>query len=545
MGNDNERKHVAHVRLLVVEADTERWEATSFLLQQIENLLIDVDRASCPTDAAEKIIRDRHDLVLLSERVDEADGFDVLRATTRGGYVPPTILLRDDPAGGDRDGNGDGDGGDGNGNGSNGNGHGTAERAIPLGAARARPGITEELRRSELDATTMERAIVVSLDRSRSLARLHRTTTDRELTSFGADEGRFEWDLTTGELRVSEGWRRTIGHTASDREVDARECASLETREFWFERVHPADIDRLEAEIRAHLFGIAPTLRCEYRMRHMDGTYRWISTRGIVARDEAGKPLRIHGSSTDVTDRRIAAESVLARLCREIRDPVESIHHYVRLVLEGGRDALDEDQRGELKRALACAFRVERHVRDLSDVTRANACCMFVEPRPFILEKPIDDLVAADPILCELAEQKALDFEHEPPPEPYIVFADRDRVRQILECLLHNAAKFTPSGSRVRTRIFRSDDRADMICIEVRDEGHGIPPGRADRLFDRLYEPSDPAFEPTDPREGPGVGLYLAKELVVRQGGRIWVDSEPGSGASFRFTLPEFSEAAV
>ena len=309
--------------------------------------------------------------------------------------------------------------------------------------------------------------------------------------------------------------------------------------------MHPADIDRLESEIRAHLFGIAPTLRCEYRMRHQDGTYRWISTRAVASRDAAGKPLHIRGTSSDVTDRRLAAESVLARMCREIRDPVASIHHYVRFVLEGSDDSLDDRQRTDLKRALTSAARVRRHVRDLSDVARAHAGCMFVEPRPFVLEQPIDEIIAADPVLCELAGRKDVAFENEPPSEPYIVFADQQRFRQILECLLHNAAKFTPSGSRVHTRIFRSTDHRDMICVEVRDEGQGIAPARAGRLFDRLYEPSDPAFEPTDPREGPGIGLYLAKELVVRQGGKIWVESDAGEGSTFRFTLPEFSETAT
>jgi hypothetical protein len=120
------------------------------------------------------------------------------------------------------------------------------------------------------------------------------------------------------------------------------------------------------------------------------------------------------------------------------------------------------------------------------------------------------------------------------------VSADPTRIRQILIILIDNAIKFTPANGLVRVQARRLADDPHVLSLEVSDTGCGISPDMTEKIFERLFQASDPA--PAG-RDGLGLGLYICKELVTRQGGRISVDSTPGRGATFLVTLPVFSLA--
>jgi hypothetical protein len=119
-----------------------------------------------------------------------------------------------------------------------------------------------------------------------------------------------------------------------------------------------------------------------------------------------------------------------------------------------------------------------------------------------------------------------------------LVCADPMRVRQIFIILLDNAIKFTPSGGSVRIRAGELAEDPNTLVLEIMDSGCGIDPAMTERIFDRLFQASDPALAG---RQGLGLGLYICKELVARQGGRIWAGGTPGKGAVLSFTLPKFS----
>ena len=107
------------------------------------------------------------------------------------------------------------------------------------------------------------------------------------------------------------------------------------------------------------------------------------------------------------------------------------------------------------------------------------------------------------------------------------------RYRQILGNLIDNALKFTPEGGEVKVTVGRAEN--DSLETSVEDTGLGIPEKDVPRLFEHLFQASS-NFELR--RKGLGLGLYICKTLVSRQGGRIWVESRPGKGSAFRFTLP-------
>jgi signal transduction histidine kinase len=113
-----------------------------------------------------------------------------------------------------------------------------------------------------------------------------------------------------------------------------------------------------------------------------------------------------------------------------------------------------------------------------------------------------------------------------------VVVGDADRIRQVLVNLLDNAVKYSPDGGAVHVTAMRE---GRSVRIAVTDEGIGIERAEQGRVFERFYR-SDPNLEQSP--SGTGLGLYIARELVERMGGRIDVDSEPGGGSTFSFVLP-------
>jgi diguanylate cyclase (GGDEF)-like protein/PAS domain S-box-containing protein len=117
------------------------------------------------------------------------------------------------------------------------------------------------------------------------------------LAARGTNDGLWDWKLATGEVYFSSRWNHMLGHHDHDRWSDPDE---------WFNLIHPADRDRVKAEIAAHLEGQTPEFASEYRMRHMNGSYIWVLTRGIAVRNGEGTAIRMAGSQTDITEGKVA-----------------------------------------------------------------------------------------------------------------------------------------------------------------------------------------------------------------------------------------------
>ena len=113
------------------------------------------------------------------------------------------------------------------------------------------------------------------------------------------------------------------------------------------------------------------------------------------------------------------------------------------------------------------------------------------------------------------------------------VWADPDRVHQVLTNLLANAIKFSPPGSQVA--VAACPDAGGLVRLAVEDSGPGIPPTERERVFDKFYQVGRAERERPP---GTGLGLTIARHLVELHGGRIWVEDAPGGGAAFVLLLP-------
>jgi signal transduction histidine kinase len=254
---------------------------------------------------------------------------------------------------------------------------------------------------------------------------------------------------------------------------------------------------------------------------------------------------RLAGIAEDVTDLKAAEEKarrlavaeasvrardeVLAVVAHDLRNPLNAIAMAARLLQQQPQMEVDRRARHAqtIERAVHTA---DRLISDLLDVARIEAGQLVVEPQA----------VEVGPLLSEvqdvfqlIARDKGLTLECEVVDGIPRIAADRERLLQVIGNLVGNAVKFTPSGGRIGVQA-RSE--RDCVEISVSDTGPGIPREALLHVFDR-FSRGRPAE-----RRGLGLGLAIVQGIVEAHHGRVWAESEPGSGSTFRFTIPRAAE---
>lgn len=184
------------------------------------------------------------------------------------------------------------------------------------------------------------------------------------------------------------------------------------------------------------------------------------------------------------------------------------------------------DEAHTVERLRGQITRLNRLVEELLDVSRINIGKLAIVASP-------DDLASLARETVELLQLSAAGHMIALTTPDYLpTLMDRDRITQVLINLIGNAIKFSPEGSAVEVSLAAEGDKA---AVRVRDYGSGISPEHQAHIFERFYQ------APTAPGQnypGLGMGLHISSEIVKRHGGRIWVESAVGEGATFRFTLP-------
>ncbi len=232
-------------------------------------------------------------------------------------------------------------------------------------------------------------------------------------------------------------------------------------------------------------------------------------------------------------------DEFLSHVSHELRSPLTAIHQFVTILLDGLAGDLNSEQREYMEIALKNVYQLRAMISDLLEITRAETGKLTIEPQCVSIAKVVDETCGT---LQKNAAVKGIVLTTDVPNNLPFADADPVRIKQILVNLIDNGIKFTPENGTIFVRARTFDQDPNFLCISVADNGCGISPEDTEKIFDRLYQKEDRI---SGSRKGLGLGLYICRELVLRHGGKIWVESEIGEGSTFFFTFPVFSLAKL
>ena len=223
---------------------------------------------------------------------------------------------------------------------------------------------------------------------------------------------------------------------------------------------------------------------------------------------------------------RLKSEFVMA-VSHELQTPLTGLGMSVALLGEHVMDNLDEEDRELLAAANDEVFRLTALVRDLLDLSKIEAGRIELE----IVPTPVLDFAhRARAIFAGQLEAKAISLEVEMPGEPLEVRADANKMTWVITNLISNALRYVDEGGKIR---LGARPGPSFVEIWVEDDGPGIPTADQGRIFDKFVTVAHEGRG-----RGTGLGLTISREIVRAHGGTIWVESEPGRGSRFTFTLP-------
>ena len=232
-----------------------------------------------------------------------------------------------------------------------------------------------------------------------------------------------------------------------------------------------------------------------------------------------------------------ARDEMLAVVSHDLRNPVNAIGMIAGNLLKSTLSEIDGTVLTEYVRVIKqAAGQADALIQDLRDISGIEAGRLHVDPCAEDLGSVID---SATDLLGTLASEREIELRSEAMDTPITVYADSQRVHQVISNVVGNAIKFTPRSGRITIHAGRSGNEA---IVSVSDTGPGIPTEQLPLLFDRYWQASRTM------RGGAGLGLPIAKGIVEAHGGRIWVESTSGEGSTFCFSLPVYdavSDAAA
>jgi len=341
--------------------------------------------------------------------------------------------------------------------------------------------------------------------------------------------GLWDWDMRTNEVHYSDEWKRQLGH-APDEVAD--------NFDEWRVRVHPDDLEPALAAVNATLQDPRKPYDVVVRLRHKDGSWRWILGHASVLLDEAGRPERMVGSQIDITERRRLEERVIeAQKLESIGTLAAGIAHDFNNLLTamaGNVSLLRELPLGPpeapqlLKSVEDAVVRATALTKQLLTFAKGGA--------------PVREAASIRELLVDattfVARGSKARCEFDVAADLAAVNVDLGQFSQVIGNLVINAIQAMPQGGTLRLGAHNVQLAADevpglpagrAVRITVADEGGGIPPELLPRIFDPFF---------TTKAEGSGLGLSTSYAIVSRHGGRISVASTPGRGTVFTLHLP-------
>jgi PAS domain S-box-containing protein len=306
----------------------------------------------------------------------------------------------------------------------------------------------------------------------------------------------------------------------------------------WQEGVHPEDLP-LCIELYNTAFDERESFQMEYRLQRADGEYRWMLNTGKPRFLPDGSFAGYIGSCVDISDRREVEklkDEFISIVSHELRTPLTSIQGALDLLAGGALADRPEYAQHMLNIAAKNADRLVRLINDMLDIER-------IESGKVTMTKQVCDaadlMSSAVDALENMARQAKVNLSVSPLSAR--LWADPDRIIQVLTNLLSNAIKFSPPDSTVwltAEMVNREDSSSTStthILFKIKDRGRGIPVDKLETIFGRFQQ-----VDASDSRKkgGTGLGLAICRSIVHHHDGQIWAESVLGAGSTFYFTLP-------
>lgn len=244
--------------------------------------------------------------------------------------------------------------------------------------------------------------------------------------------------------------------------------------------------------------------------------------------DEATKELKQTNQKLLALDE--AKDEFVSMASHQLRTPLTSIKGYLSMVIEGDAGKINDTQKEMLGQAFFSSQRMVYLIADLLNVSRLKTGKFTIEPKPVYLPDVIESEISQ---LQEGAAAKNLKLTFDKPKEFPTMNLDEMKIRQVVMNFTDNAIYYTPSGGKITVEL---KETSKAVEFRVKDSGIGVPKSEQHKLFTKFYRAEN--ARKTRP-DGTGLGIFMAKKVVVAQGGSIIFESKEGKGSTFGFSFPK------
>jgi two-component system sensor histidine kinase VicK len=260
-----------------------------------------------------------------------------------------------------------------------------------------------------------------------------------------------------------------------------------------------------------------------------DDKLRWVRAYGKHEQDITGGSPHFSGIMIDITEQKmddIRKNDFIGMVSHELKTPLTSLKGYVQILGSKARKQEDSFMSNALQKAELQVNKMSSLINGFLNVSRLESGKIILDKQYFQLDKIVKEVIG-DTVMTTTSHTITLH-----PCGPFTIYADQDKIAAVVSNLLSNAVKYSPGGKNIELtcRLNRN-----MVELSVTDKGMGIREEDIEKLFERYYRVENKL---TKDISGFGIGLYLSAEIIAHHDGKIWVESEPGKGSTFYFSLP-------
>ncbi len=355
----------------------------------------------------------------------------------------------------------------------------------------------------------------------------------------GTNAGTWEWNVQTGETVINEIWANILGYTLEE--------LGHVTIQTWKKYVHPDDFEESVRLLKLHVSGEKKSYESEYRMLHKNGNWIWVLARGkVLSWTPEGKPLMMFGIHVDITQKKKREEEIKLANVRlqsaneelksfasvashDMKEPLRMISSFLELLEKRYRPVLDEKGLQYIKFASEGAKRLSQLTGDIMEYATIGF-------HPDYLRKIDLNELVQEVLVIKQSELKEKNVEIKMDSLPYVL-GIKTPIKTVFLNLISNAIKYQQKGKSPIIKI-TSENLLDQVKITVEDNGIGIEKEFYEKIFElfsRLYSKNE--------YSGTGLGLSICQKIINQHGGKIWLESIPGEGSKFYFTLKKYESS--